>query len=279
MRTYSDMFHKDRYIKNQEKSTECNAKLATIDEKNIAVKELMLIDKCPVVNPFQYTSRVSIELSNLCNYANIHKKCPLSLEVEKKILSSNVVMEVINTLGEFGFTGTIAFHTYNEPLIDPRLFKFIEQTRKACPACNIYILTNGYYLTQMLALELMEIGVSSIHVSAYTSKEYDRLSKIKLNIPYEVEKMILMDQVLAIYQSPFIDHKATCFAPLNEIIITREGDISLCCRDWQRRYTFGNLYEKGFNEIMKEGLMHAVYKRLKDGDRFLDICRRCSWTR
>jgi phosphatidylglycerophosphate synthase len=45
---------------------------------------------------------------------------------------------------ESGFDGVIAFHIYNEPLIDPRLFSFIEYARRICPQGRILILTNGF---------------------------------------------------------------------------------------------------------------------------------------
>ena len=114
---------------------------------------------------FEHTSRISIELSNLCNYARIHKKCPLNLVETPVILPAKIVFDVLETLERYNFQGIIAFHTYNEPLIDPRLFQFIEFARKACPHSDIFILTNGYYLTQTLADELVDSGVSKIIIS------------------------------------------------------------------------------------------------------------------
>lgn len=87
-------------------------------------------------DPFKFTKRVSIELSNLCNYASIHKKCPINKIKSPIILSSKIVYSIFNTLKKFSFSGQIAFHTYNEPLIDPRLFKFIEVAKKSCPLYN-----------------------------------------------------------------------------------------------------------------------------------------------
>ena len=50
-------------------------------------------------NILKYTSRVSIELSNLCNYAEIHKKCPLNLVTEPTILPAKIQAQN-NTLQE-----------------------------------------------------------------------------------------------------------------------------------------------------------------------------------
>lgn len=149
---------------------------------------------------FKNTYRVSIELSNRCNYAKIHKKCPLNLVDEPIILPAKIVFDILDTLDRYNFQGEIAFHNYNEPLIDPRLFKFIEYARQGFPQREIYICTNGFYLNQTLLDELVESGVSNVRVSAYSKREYQRLSQIKAQIPLSVE-MTSLDDRLKLYES------------------------------------------------------------------------------
>jgi len=225
-----------------------------------------------------HTTRITLELSNLCNYAQIHKKCPLNIAGEPEILPKEIVFDVLNFLEKHNFSGQIAFHNYCEPLMDPRLFKFVEYARNACPYADIYICTNGYYLNQVLADELVAAGVSSILVSAYSRSEFERLSKIKIDIPFRVWRAQLDDR-LDLYEAKVNDIGKPCFAPLNEIIIAREGCISLCCLDWRRVYRFGNLHEQKFEQVMSSGQLQAVYERLSKGDRFLDLCKRCGWSR
>lgn len=232
----------------------------------------------PEADILKYTNRVSFELSNLCNYAGIHPKCPLHQVSKPVILPAGIVYDVTDTLAEYNFKGTIAFHTYNEPLIDPRLFMFIKYARHACPGSHIYICTNGYYFNEMLAQEMTEAGVSEIHISAYSQSEFDRLSSIKPAITYNVE-MMKLDARLDLYDREENSMGEPCFAPLNEIIIGREGVISLCCLDWRRDYSFGDLHTQSFKDVLKTGELHAVYERLSRGDRFLPACRRCGWVR
>ncbi|MEW6601097.1 MAG: tetratricopeptide repeat protein, partial [Nitrospirota bacterium] len=240
--------------------------------------EVAQISRVPEKEILKHTNRVSFELSNLCNYAGIHRKCPLHHISGPVILPSRIVRDVTDTLAEDNFKGTIAFHTYNEPLIDPRLFTFIHYARKTCPESHIYICTNGYYFNEILGQEMTEAGVSEIHISAYSQSEYNRLQSIKLEIPYSVEIMILDDR-LGLYDRDENSMREPCFAPLNEIIIGREGVISLCCLDWRRDYSFGDLRSQSFKDVLRSGALHAVYERLSRGDRFLPICRRCGWVR
>ena len=106
---------------------------------------------------FKYTNYIYFELSNMCNLSHYHKECPLSLEKNKIILPSKIVLETLDVLNKFNFNGTIAFHNYNEPLIDPRLIKFIEYSRKSCPNSKIYFSTNGIFLNQIILDELIEV--------------------------------------------------------------------------------------------------------------------------
>lgn len=227
---------------------------------------------------FSKTAQVALELSNLCQYAGIHKKCPLRFAGDPVYLPGKIVYDVLGTLGRHGFEGTIVFDVYNEPLVDPRLFQFVAFAHEACPRSELCIWTNGRYLNQALAEELADIGLSRIRVSAYSRAEHDRLAKIRPSIRYDVVLRRLDDR-LRFYKRRERPSSVPCFAPLTDIIIAREGCISLCCHDWERRHTWGDLREQTFEEVMRSGELQAVYERLSRGDRFLYLCKRCGLSR
>jgi 2-polyprenyl-3-methyl-5-hydroxy-6-metoxy-1,4-benzoquinol methylase len=228
---------------------------------------------------FRFTEHVYLELSNLCNYADSHKACPVNkLQEGRTILPCRIVADVLETLGRHYFSGRIGFHTYNEPLMDPRLLDFVKKARSLCPESEIYICTNGYYLNQDLAVELVQAGVSSFHVSVYSEPEEDRLKKIKVLVDYSVRRMRL-DERLNLYNLEASGCNKPCYCPLYQIIVTAGGRISLCCLDWQRRHCFGNLNEQSFEEAMKNEQMWLTYERLSRGERFLDLCKRCRTAR
>lgn len=237
------------------------------------------IDDNYLKNPFIFSKSINFELSNLCNYARIHFKCPLNLEREPNILPAKIVYNALDSLKKYNFQGQIAFHNYNEPLIDPRLFKFIEYSRRLFLQNEIYICTNGFYFTQSLGEELAEAGVSTIHISVYSEREFNRLSKIHLKIPLKLTPMKLLDCVLSIYNSQEKKEKRPCLAPLNEIIITNNGELGLCCVDWKKNYTFGSLKEEPLEKIMAKKEVYCLYQRIRRGDRFLSLCKKCNQSR
>lgn len=221
---------------------------------------------------------IFFELSNLCNYANIHPQCPVSWQKKKVILSTKVVRSVIDQLGKGGFSGYIAFHRYNEPTNDPRLFEFIAYVKKHAPKAKIRLLTNGSYLNQTMADALVEAGLNILEVSSYMLKEHERLIKLKLKIPYIVTFQIL-DNRKTIYETEKLNLSKPCFAHINDITVNCEGKMPICCLDWKNQVIFGDLNKDSLKKILHSRLFTQTFKLLSKGTRNLDICSRCNWSR
>ena len=222
--------------------------------------------------------RISFELSNLCNYSHCHKKCPASRVVTPKSLPAAVVRKSLLELSSIAYSGVIAFHRYNEPLADPRLFSFIQMARETCPRSKILILTNGFFLTQQLADELETLGIWILAVSAYSKNEFTRLSGIQTKLPYKVFRSIL-DSRENIYDCSPLDLHSPCTAPICDLTINVDGNVCLCCMDWQNRHEFGSVSEKTLTEILSSQACREIATELNNANRRLDICRRCHLAR
>jgi hypothetical protein len=236
---------------------------------------------CPadVAGPLiRQVQRVSFQLSNLCNYASVHPRCPLHGQTAKQVLPARVVRNTIDELAAVGFNGVIAFHIYNEPLIDPRLFSFIEYSRRVCPGARVLILTNGFYLTQTIADELAALGIWNLAVSAYSQSEYDRLARLQVKVPYKVF-LALLDGRLDQYDRPPMDLNKPCMAPVRDLSIGPDGRVILCCLDWKSQHSFGNLLSDTLSSILSKETIRTVYRDLLHGNRSLHLCRRCDWIR
>jgi len=206
---------------------------------------------------FKKTTRILFELSNLCNMN--HEKCPAAHIDHPIILPEKIVYHVLEVCQEYNYKGEICFHRYNEPGIDPRLMLFIDKAKKSCT--RIFFMTNGFYLNKTLEAEFYAHGVSEISVSNYTDPNY----------PFD-DRLHFMDR-------PDTDCNKPCGAPLNEIIITCEGTVGLCCYDWRNDHTFGDLHSMSLPEILLSEKVMKVHERLSIGDRYLNLCKKCIATR
>lgn len=223
-------------------------------------------------------NRILLELSNLCHYSTEHKKCPLHLAGNPVILPKNIIYHVIDTVSEWNYAGVISFHAYNEPGIDPRLFQFISYAKMKCPDSYVSIMTNGYYLDENLLSEYRDAGLDEMFISAYSEKEYQRFLSYRSPLKVTIQRPKL-DERMNIYDRPVMDLHKHCLAPYNELMISREGYVGLCCLDWKRSEVFGSLHERTLEEILRSSKMQEVYEKLSQGRRENDICRRCDWSR
>ena len=226
----------------------------------------------------KHITRVSFEISNMCNYTSIHKKCPVSQYKNKKLLETATVHKVLDELAQYNFCGEIDFHRYNEPMIDKRLFDFIEYTNKVLPNAKISILTNGSLLNQEVLKKLEQYKIWLITVSSYTFKEHKRLIKLKTSIPYKVYYSHLDDRE-DIYTRGEINSTLPCYATIRDITVNCNGDVSICCLDWRNSFTFGNAASQTLKEIFNSEAFLDVHRNLFNGKRTLGICKRCDWQR
>jgi MoaA/NifB/PqqE/SkfB family radical SAM enzyme len=181
-------------------------------------------------------------------------------------------------LASYGFSGEIAFHRYNEPMIDKRLFQFIEYTNEKLPNAKISILTNGSFLDQEMLKKMETYKIGLLTVSSYTFKEHDRLIKLKTSIPYRVYFSHLDDRE-DIYTRSELNTPLPCFATLRDITVNCFGFLSICCLDWQNRFTFGNLADHSLHELLNSKEYLEAHRDLFNGKRNLEICKRCDWQR
>jgi len=234
------------------------------------------MDHITSTNPFEHTRSVAIELSNQCSYAPLHPRCPAHYVKEPITLPVSTAETVIETLGRYEYSGELAFHLYNEPLEDPRLFYLLNFAIEACPFADPYVVTNGGRLTEVMLRELQDYG-AKVLVTPYKPEVRDRI------VPWvrngDVSTMnVGLDSRLGIYDGLYVDLDLPCLAPLNQVIITCDRQVGLCCMDHARKHTLGPADRLA--EVLLGDKANGIYQALSQGHRgILDICRRCQWTR
>lgn len=231
-------------------------------------------------NLFENINEVAIMLSNLCNYAYMHKKCPASCVKQKEILPSEIVFKIFNELKAKKFDGTICFHIYNEPLMDPRLFWYIDYIKKNIPLSKVEIYSNGYYLNNQMIKELESIGVNILQVTGYGEAEYNRLLELEVNMAYCV-LFGNLDERLDMYeerQTPVSIHP--CSTYFTQVSIYSNGDIGTCCLDYRHMYGLANICQTTLKDSLNSKRIVKMQKELLAGNRTLfPLCMNCDWNR
>jgi len=236
------------------------------------------------MNPFVHTTSVAIELSNMCNLAHFHVKCPLHWQMaspyqmhDPVYLPTFLVKSVLQSLARYDFAGTLEFHRYNEPLLDPRLFQFVREAKQLLPKVHIRIFTNGVFLTRELAYELFHAGISQITVSLYGSGSEKIRTKERFAFISGLDFASgCHDDRANLYKRKLLRVHKPCGAPLRQVIVTCRGKVGLCCMDWKDRLTFGDLRATPLETILMSEKVQEVYKRLQAGDRNIYPCSRCA---
>ncbi len=228
---------------------------------------------------FGNITEYAIQLSNLCNYAFIHTKCPANSVSEKIIMSSDLFHKIIDDLSANQFKGTICFHLYNEPMIDPRLFQFIQYINHAMPEAEVEVYTNGYYLNQTMASELVDAGTTIIICTAYNENEFDRLSSLNVECAFRVFRGILDDR-LDRYSAPDngAPNQSKCRTMITQTPIFPDGDVGYCCMDYKKSVVFGNVNNGSLKDCIQNEKAIQLQKSLLNGDRSVNsLCTNCGW--
>ncbi len=228
---------------------------------------------------FEHTRRVSLELSNRCNYARQHTRCPTSTFRDVKILPLDVIKSIVADLKAAGWGNGMkfAFHVYNEPGIDPRLYWLIRHVKEQLPGIKPFLTTNGWYLNGDLAREFFEAGLDHLFISIYSKTELVRLKPEISVLPYHTRLHIanLKQKLLNPGEPP--KKYRSCFSPLSDLTIRASGNIGLCCLDYNETVVFGNVREEPLRVILEREYdrMLELYNSLRKCKRVHQVCILC----
>ena len=231
-------------------------------------------------NIFDNITEIAIMISNLCNYALIHPQCPANRILDKEIMPSSLVFKLLDELAESTYSGTIAFHVYNEPLMDPRLFWFMHYAKEKMPDCKLRIYTNAYYLNQVMVSELIENGMDILQVTAYGENEYDRLLSLEVSVPYTIIYGELDDRLDGYGTRKSVTQldSLVCKSFFTQTTVFSNGDLGICCLDYKHSFGIGNMYSQSLRDCLNSGSAVELQKKLLMGDRSTyPICMNCSW--
>jgi len=183
------------------------------------------------------TQLLIFELGTGCNLRAYHRKCPSSLgltryellDTSRKLDNETIIDVATRAYREHGFTGMVGWHYYNEPTLQlERMLNLMRTIKDRVPQSQFILWTNGTVKLSTDEEELFE----EIHTSDYKDDpDGDELD----------------DRMLRRIPLGFIP----CMRPFVEFILDAFGNHHPCCFDWRGEASLGNVFEVGFDELIK----------------------------
>lgn len=197
---------------------------------------------------------------------------------------------IMNQLAELDYTGRVALYSNNEPLLDPRIFEFAAQARRALPKAHVYVFTNGTLLTLEKFVRLIP-NLDTLVIDVYYSGEEGLPENIRPIVEYCTEHEELQTKVKiqlidrhAIRNNRGCKSKNRCethhFAcpcdfPFIQLVIRPDGKVSLCCNDGTREYTMGDLKSERIVDVWRGEKFQRIREAGRNTRRATGKCLNC----
>lgn len=232
------------------------------------------------------------------------------------VMEFDLYDKIISDLAGLDYSGRVAFHVNSEPLIVQNLEKYISIAREKLPKSWIQILTNGRSLTLRKAESLMKEKINEISVNHYNDADYqmqaipERLITIRDEVISKYyprkniqcghgpgnlsEESIFRYNIFLRRETEVLDNRAGnapnkeikasenmlgfCELPFNQINITTDGSVGLCCADLYFNNKMGNLKEQSISSIWNGKEFNAVRQALLSNNRKTNsLCVKCDF--
>ncbi|HJH55528.1 MAG TPA: radical SAM protein [Brachyspira hyodysenteriae] len=225
---------------------------------------------------------VAIEISTYCN-----RKCHYcpnkDYETPKEFMSWEIFKKIISDLKDIKYSGVIYLSLFNEPLFDDRFIEFTKYIKSELPEVTQLLISNGDLLNVENAKELAAAGVDKFLITVHDKNPERNLNRLKPVKEFLKEKMRLQTSNELYLENrggtvKIKDEKRkapykTCQS-IRSLVISKDGNIILCCQDYFKKYVMGNVMEKSILEIWNS--YHDLrVKLLRDNIAELPICKVC----
>ncbi len=242
-------------------------------------------------------SEVEISESGTCN--RVCSFCPRSdpnYPDVKEFIKDDLHDKLCNELNELGFSGTVRYSGFVEPLLDKNIYNLIKQAKNILKNANIEMVTNGDVLSKKRLLKLFESGLDRLLISVYdTQKDIKKFNKLADDCNL-TEKVIVRDRTLppeqdfgitlsnragmlknAKHQVLPLKEKLNkaCYYPAYTFFMDYNGDVLMCAHDWGKKRILGNLNKSSFIELWTSNYTKVSRSMLISGNRSISPCNIC----
>jgi MoaA/NifB/PqqE/SkfB family radical SAM enzyme len=257
---------------------------------------------------------IELETSTYCNRRC--SWCPNSKYKRgrlKKFISFDLFVKIIDDLKKINYSGQLALHNYNEPLLDPNLYKYLGIIKTKLPKAKVVIFTNGDHLEKSVLKKLEKNGVFSLRISLHdaigkdnykevlfnnlkkigkedyklkdVSDVFGRKYKIKspgMQIIYYIPDPKMMTSRGGIIKNLGKSNKNIfCFLPFASTAVDYRGNMKICCEVYPENNLhkkiglIGNLKEKSFSDLWFSNKYNLLRKSFLSNNIKNKLCLEC----
>ena len=181
------------------------------------------------------------EICKECNLGAKHGECPNRAPERygrgdcSKPMTDEMIIDIAERFyNEFGFTGFIGWHYYNEPLLaKERVLALMVKIKARVQAARFVLWTNG----TLLPADCQELsGFGLAWVTNYDGGDYNRIRKA-------IPKTKIVSWGLDARVEPHGGRSPRlCGRIFSEFIFDYFGNVHICCIDWRREVEIGNAH-------------------------------------
>ena len=144
------------------------------------------------------------------------------------------------------------------------------------------MVSNGDFLSISMADDLINAGVTDFSITIHHRNGAKLLAKLQPVL----KKCRVYVRINSIHDKPLsnrggaievelLDKKDTCTDPLELLQLDYKGNVLLCCNDYYRKHSFGNIGSVKIEKIWQRENFSLLRRELRNGVANLEICRIC----
>lgn len=236
----------------------------------------------------------SIELETRTRCNSSCSFCAAAIQNDQRpdiYMPDDVYAKIIDELAALNYSGHIKFFVNNEPLLDKRTPDFIALAKARVPRAKTEVHTNGLKLNPKSGRALLEAGLDILYINNYTQegKMHKGVQKFLDEVAPEFPEVDITFH-MRLLQEQLMNRGGTapngvledeplplpCILPFEEIVVTADGRVTICCQDHYFEAAVGNVKTESLQSIWWGEGFSQLRRQLAVGDRsgnaFCKVC-------
>ncbi len=260
---------------------------------------------------------LEIETSTVCNWACEYCPARNSPRIQK-FISLPLFNQIIDKAKTYGKFRTIALHSYNEPTLDPNFIYYVEAIEQTNIKLVLYTNGSGLTdeilkfllfkkdILQKIVFNFPSSGENDFNRITHSNGYLSAVKAIRFLIKNGIRPVLSVinqdNRVIQQIQYQFPEAYIYAAAPFNRagclyaverinfdklkgcsillqtVNISIEGDIYLCCNDFNHVSKYGSIIKNSFSEVFKGADFQSKIKKIFGAEKAEPefICRYCN---